>query len=152
MLAFHIALVRNPQEALVVWAFSSLLYFGTWSEAMTFVKQIDGNEMAVDFLPEIRCEVKPMSEKMLKEKLLNLTSLVRSSVHAFSCVKSLQECLTVFSEASEFSGQVCTTMIVGPADSGMYLKGASLYHVSVDNLGYCQIKGKKEQNEKLDIS
>ncbi|KAJ3689716.1 hypothetical protein LUZ61_018880 [Rhynchospora tenuis] len=108
MLAFHIALVRNPQEASVVWAFSSFLYFGTWSEAMEFVKQLDGNKKAVDFLPEIKalCEAKPMSENMLKEKMLNFALLVRSSVDVFLCEESFQEYLTVFPEAPEYSGKV----------------------------------------------
>ncbi|XP_078155566.1 uncharacterized protein LOC144551472 isoform X2 [Carex rostrata] len=107
LLAFHVALVRNPQEASVVWAFSSLLYFGTCSDAMDIVKRMDGNEKAVDFLPEIRapCDAEPMSEKMLKKKMLDLATLVRSSVNVFSRVESLQENLTVFSDAPEFSGQ-----------------------------------------------
>ncbi|KAJ4777871.1 CCA-adding enzyme [Rhynchospora pubera] len=108
LLAFHIALVRNPEEASVVWAVSSFLYFGTWSEAVEFVKQLDKNKKSVDFLPEIKAlrEAKPMSEKMLKEKVLNLTLLVRSSVNAFSCKESLREYLTVFPEAPECSGKV----------------------------------------------
>lgn len=122
MLAFHIALVQNPQEASVVWAFSSLLYFGTCSDAMDIVKRMDGNEKAVDFLPEIRapCDAEPMSEKMLKKNMLDLATLVRSSVNVFSSVESLRENLTVFSDAPEFSGQVCIIRTVVPADSDMY--------------------------------
>jgi hypothetical protein len=128
LLAFHIALVRNPQETSVVWAFSSLLYFGTWSEALS-VKQVDGNKKALDFYPEIRCDTKPMSEKILKEKVLNLASLVSSSVQVFSCAESLQEYFTVFSEAREFSGQVCIQGLLYQLIRVCTVKGANLYPV-----------------------
>ncbi|KAH1224109.1 Poly(A) polymerase I [Glycine max] len=37
--AFHLALVNNPQDALVVWAFASVLYHGEWEKGIKFAKE-----------------------------------------------------------------------------------------------------------------
>ncbi|KAG4988081.1 hypothetical protein JHK85_031064 [Glycine max] len=50
--AFHLALVNNPQDALVVWAFASVLYHGEWEKGIKFAKE--HAKMFVNFAPEIR--------------------------------------------------------------------------------------------------
>ncbi|RZB78937.1 Poly(A) polymerase I, partial [Glycine soja] len=57
--AFHLALVNNPQDALVVWAFASVLYHGEWEKGIKFAKE--HAKMFVNFAPEIRILLQSMS-------------------------------------------------------------------------------------------
>ncbi len=49
-MAFHLALVRCPQDAVVVWAFASILHFG-WKKGVEFAGTKANH--GVHFVPEI---------------------------------------------------------------------------------------------------
>ncbi|MED6109410.1 hypothetical protein PIB30_033284 [Stylosanthes scabra] len=78
LLAFHLALVNNPQEAIVVWALASILYHGNWEEAVKFAKE--HAEMSVNFAPEIRMSCLNKSEEEIAKAVTKLASHVISSV------------------------------------------------------------------------
>ncbi|KAK7309404.1 hypothetical protein RJT34_06102 [Clitoria ternatea] len=88
LLSFHLALVNNPQDALVVWAFASVLYHGEWEEGVKFAK--DRAEMCVSFAPEIRTPNSYESDKKIAKAVTKLASLVMRSIPALSENNSLQ--------------------------------------------------------------
>lgn len=104
LLAFHLALVNYPQDALVIWTFASILYLGSWDRAIKFVrKNVRGH---VQFVPEI-LELsgtksdgllleETKSDESLLEKTSHLVSLIKSSIDAFTSIEALQESLTKY--------------------------------------------------------
>ncbi|KAI4386858.1 hypothetical protein MLD38_004747 [Melastoma candidum] len=50
IVAFHLALVNHSQDALVIWAFASVLYHGQWKEGVEFAIRHAGEQ--VEFVPE----------------------------------------------------------------------------------------------------
>ncbi|MQM17891.1 hypothetical protein Taro_050876 [Colocasia esculenta] len=81
LLAFHLALFLHPQDALVVWSFSSLLYHGGWKKA---VENAKGSAKAhVHIFPEIRNPSGNDMDDSLSEEVSHLASLVKSSISAF---------------------------------------------------------------------
>ncbi|KAG5245429.1 Poly(A) polymerase [Salix suchowensis] len=79
LLAFHQALVLNPQNAFVIWAFASMLYCGTWQEGVKFAREnakVEGR-----FVPEISGS-------------FSVSILVQDAVDAFTDEISLSESLT----------------------------------------------------------
>jgi len=80
LLAFHLALVNDPQDPLVVWAFASVLYHGEWKKGVKFAKEQAG--MSVNFVPEIRkCNIYKSDEEIAMA-VTKLASLVMRSTHA----------------------------------------------------------------------
>lgn len=73
MLAFHQALVNNPQDALVVWAFASVLYHGEW-EGVKFAKE--SSKMRVNFAPEIKRSSTCKSDEEIAKAVTKLAYLV----------------------------------------------------------------------------
>lgn len=80
LLAFHLALVNNPQDALVVWAFASVLYHGEWEEGVKFAKE--HVEMCINFAPEIRSSTIYKSNGEIAKAVSKLASLVVDSIPA----------------------------------------------------------------------
>lgn len=74
MLAFHQALVNNPQDALVVWAFASVLYHGEWEGGVKFAKE--GLKMCVNFVPEIKRSSTYELDEEIAKAVTKLASLV----------------------------------------------------------------------------
>lgn len=74
MLAFHQALVNNPQDALVVWAFASVLYHGEWEGSVEFAKE--SSKMRVNFAPEIKRSGTYNSDEEIAKAVTKLASLV----------------------------------------------------------------------------
>lgn len=74
LLAFHMALVNSPQDALVVWAFASVLYHGEWEEGVKFAKE--QAKMSVNFAPEIRTSSVYKSDEEIAKAVTELASLV----------------------------------------------------------------------------
>lgn len=103
LLAFHSALVNSPQDAQVIKAFASLMYFGTWDSTIKFLKQDTG--APVTFVPEA---LQPSGTKLnnLMEKTSHLASLVNCSVDTLTCLDALQQSLARYPKASQFSGLV----------------------------------------------
>lgn len=85
LLAFHMALADNPQDALVVWTFSSVMYHGKWKEGVKFARE--HAHMQLNFDPEFSepCDYK--SDQELAEKVSHFASLVQeASFDAFAFV------------------------------------------------------------------
>ncbi|KAG2298273.1 hypothetical protein Bca52824_034745 [Brassica carinata] len=91
LLAFHIALVRNPQEAIVLHAFASLLYHRSWSEAVKFARE---NENSVaGYLPEVSKSSRKRSDEDLAEAVSEFASLLRDTQYVLTDMESLHEAL-----------------------------------------------------------
>ncbi|XP_027361514.1 uncharacterized protein LOC113869404 isoform X2 [Abrus precatorius] len=80
LLAFHLALVNNPQDALVVWAFASVLRHGEWEEGVKFAKECA--KSSVNFAPEIRTSSIYKSDEEIAKAVTKLASLVMHSIPA----------------------------------------------------------------------
>ncbi|XP_061346107.1 uncharacterized protein LOC133291792 [Gastrolobium bilobum] len=80
LLAFHLALVNNPQDALVVWALASVLYHGEWEEGVKFAKERE--KLCVNFAPEIRRSNVYKSDEEIAKAVAKLASLVMDSLRA----------------------------------------------------------------------
>ncbi|KAK7406914.1 hypothetical protein VNO78_08550 [Psophocarpus tetragonolobus] len=80
LLAFHLALVNDPQDALVVWTLGSVLYHGEWEEGVKFAKE--HGKMTVNFTPEIRMSSIYKSDDEIAKAVTKLASLVMHSVPA----------------------------------------------------------------------
>ncbi|KAJ9172580.1 hypothetical protein P3X46_015797 [Hevea brasiliensis] len=78
LLAFHLALVTNPQDAFVVWVFASVLYHGKWKEGVKFARE--NAKLQVKFVPEISGFSEFKTDKELAKEASHLAALVRDSV------------------------------------------------------------------------
>lgn len=91
MLAFHLALVENPQDSLVVSTFSAVLLNGTWKKALEFARQQE-RVHGVQFVPEIRAS-DTKSDELILEEVSHLASLIKSSVSSLTSACALQQSL-----------------------------------------------------------
>lgn len=98
LLAFHLALVNNPQDSLTVLALASTLYHGRWKE--TFVTLSEQVQPQVEFLPEISRESKLHSDEELAEEVANLAALVQDSLKALVETDSLMESMSRYPKNS----------------------------------------------------
>lgn len=80
------ALLNEPQDALVVVAFASVLYHGDWGEGIKFAKE--NAEAQVNFKPEISRSIEPKSDKDLAVEVSQFASLVQYSLNALIDSKS----------------------------------------------------------------
>lgn len=92
ILAFHIALVNNPQDALVIVAFASILYHGEWKEGIKFARE--NAEVQVNFIPEISRSIKLKSDEELAEEVSLFASSVQDSIDALIDKESLSNSMT----------------------------------------------------------
>ena len=81
-MGFHQALVRNPQDAFVIWVFASVLYHGKWKEGVGFARE--HAKGLVTFIPEISGFSEIESDEELAQKVTKLTSLVQDCVIALT--------------------------------------------------------------------
>ncbi|KAK7367211.1 hypothetical protein VNO80_09220 [Phaseolus coccineus] len=93
LLAFHLALVNNPQDAIVVWAFASVLYHGEWKEGVKFAKE--QARMSVNFVPEIRKSNLYKSDEEIAIAVTKLASLVIHSISALVEKNSLCQFMSI---------------------------------------------------------
>ncbi|OVA00606.1 Poly A polymerase [Macleaya cordata] len=117
LLAFHLALVNNPQNALVIWAFSSVLYHGNWREAVKFARE--SAQLHVKFVPEILEACGTTTDAALIEDVTHLASLVRSSIDALTDPLSLYESMTQYS-SFQCHGLVFISKMVGQNAAGLF--------------------------------
>ncbi|KAJ8764096.1 hypothetical protein K2173_005000 [Erythroxylum novogranatense] len=80
LLAFHQALAINPQDALVIWAFASVLYHGKWQDGVKFAR--NNAKTDVKFLPEISGFSEIKSDTELAEKVTHLAFLVQEFMNS----------------------------------------------------------------------
>ncbi|XP_062102754.1 uncharacterized protein LOC133812929 [Humulus lupulus] len=86
LLAFHLALVNNPQDALVVLTFASILYHGEWKEGIRFARE--KSEVQVNFVPELSSSFASKSDEELVKKVSQLATLVQDSLDVLTETKS----------------------------------------------------------------
>ncbi|KAL3723638.1 hypothetical protein ACJRO7_035757 [Eucalyptus globulus] len=96
LLAFHLALVNNPQDASVIWAFASTLHHGKWKGASQFANK--HAKLRVNFVPEISGS--STYKSALAERVSNLASLVQESVSILSDTNRLIESMTRYPHSS----------------------------------------------------
>nr|CAD1844714.1 unnamed protein product [Ananas comosus var. bracteatus] len=118
LLAFHLTLVNHPQDAPVVWAFASIMYYGRWTRAIEFVRQ--NVQCAVQFVPEILLPAETKSDELLLEETSHFASLVKSSVDAFTCIDALQKSLARYPESSPCLGLVIVSEKMGKSVSKLF--------------------------------
>ncbi|PKA47758.1 Catalase [Apostasia shenzhenica] len=94
LLAFHLALVDYPQDAFVVWTFSSILYHGTWNIALESAKL--SSDDLIQFVPEILQTSVGKTDELLFEETFKLASLVKSSIRVLSDSSVLQQSLAKY--------------------------------------------------------
>lgn len=111
VLAIHLALVNHPQDALVVWTLSSVLYYGNWERALQVARE--KLKLNVAFEPEIRESCSTKSDKELVKDVEHFASQVISSIDALiephSLVQSMARCYPLY-PCSEF---VCISKAKG---------------------------------------
>ncbi|XP_026403035.1 uncharacterized protein LOC113298485 isoform X1 [Papaver somniferum] len=98
LLSFHLALVNNPQKALVIWAFSAVLYHGNWRKAVKFARE--SAQLHVQFVPEISDVCGTMTDEELTEDVISLASKVRSSIGALTDADKLESVIQNYPFAS----------------------------------------------------
>ncbi|CAN6541425.1 unnamed protein product [Malus baccata var. baccata] len=103
LLAFHLALVNNPQDALVVLTFASVLYHEEWEEGVKFSR--DNAASIVNYVPEISgsCEFK--SDEELAKQVSQLASCVLDYIAALTETKDPDESMSRY-PVFPFSGLV----------------------------------------------
>ncbi|XP_020577317.1 uncharacterized protein LOC110022613 [Phalaenopsis equestris] len=142
LLAFHLALVHNPQDSLVIWTFSSILYHGTWNEAVAYVRGSSDN--LIHFVPEILSSSVAKADELLLEETSRFASLVKSSIKALTDSEVLQQSLAKYNPP--LSAQAL--IFVSP---NMGRKVSKLFDVDICINGHCKeednsSKAKKAEN------
>lgn len=82
ILAFHMALISNPQHPLVVLTFASVLFHGKWREGVQFARQ-HAQEVQI-YMPEIANCSDSISDGELADKVSQLAVEVQKSVYVLS--------------------------------------------------------------------
>ncbi|XP_058187293.1 uncharacterized protein LOC131304175 isoform X3 [Rhododendron vialii] len=106
LLAFHLALVNHPQDALAVWTFASVLYHGTWKEGVKFA--IEHAQALTSFIPEISEVHHNRTEDELAQRVTQLASLVQDSIGA------LTETDILVDKMSRFPDFPCSDVVFVP--------------------------------------
>ncbi|PPD86261.1 hypothetical protein GOBAR_DD16802 [Gossypium barbadense] len=92
LLMFHLALVNNPQDALVIWTFASVLYHGNWKEGVEFAREY--TKLEVKFVPEISEFSETKSDEDLAKEVAQFASLVQDSVGVLTETSNLFESMS----------------------------------------------------------
>lgn len=124
LLVFHLALVSNPQDALVVWTFSSLLYHGTWKEAVKAARE--HSEEHVNFAPEIFNSFDDISDEELVLRVSEFASIVLDSIGALTEPKNLRKIM------DRFSSSPCSDVVFISKNAGRAAK--EVFDVLVSNI------------------
>ncbi|KFK42256.1 hypothetical protein AALP_AA2G231700 [Arabis alpina] len=94
VLAFHIALVRNPQEAIVLRAFASLLYHRDWSKAVRFAREHE--DSVPGYAPEVSKSSGETSNEDLAEAVSDFTRLIKDTRYVLTEMETLREALCLY--------------------------------------------------------
>ncbi|XP_004232557.1 uncharacterized protein [Solanum lycopersicum] len=103
LLAFHLALINDPQGAFVVLTFASVLYHGDWKEGVKFARR--HSDAASIYVPEISDSQGSISDDELVERVTELAVLVQNSLDILTDKDSLQEAM------SKFPGSPCSGLV-----------------------------------------
>ncbi|XP_043711263.1 uncharacterized protein LOC122660147 isoform X1 [Telopea speciosissima] len=148
LLAFHLALVDKPQDALVVWAFCSVLYHGSWKEAVKCARE---NALEhVQFKPEILQDCITKSDQTLAEEVSHLASLVQSSVDSLTDPECLLKSMARY-PLFPCSGLVFISKRMGEVVAGIFdvlLNDVESYKNERENFEvHCEMLGRGDWNE-----
>ncbi|KAL6959837.1 hypothetical protein U1Q18_039988 [Sarracenia purpurea var. burkii] len=137
LLAFHMALVNNPQSALVVWTFASVLYHGTWKEGVEFAREhaLQGPK---SFIPEISEAHNSLTDDELAEEVTQFASEVQDSIGALTKTDSLLQIMSRFPDLS------CSGLVFVPRRMEIYT--SQLFDVLVQD-----VKRHKKQRKNFNI-
>lgn len=102
-MAFHLALINDPQGAFVVLTFASVLYHGDWKEGVKFARR--HSDAASIYVPEISDSQGSISDDELVERVTELAVLVQNSLDILTDKDSLQEAM------SKFPGSPCSGLV-----------------------------------------
>lgn len=119
LLAFHLALVLNPQDALVLWTFASVLYHGNWAEGVKFGRE-HAHKPSV-YIPEITEAHYSTSNDELAEKVAQLASAVQY------CIGGLSDPDTLTKLMARFPNSPCSGMIFVP--KGTHKRASDIFKV-----------------------
>ncbi|XP_055803338.1 uncharacterized protein LOC129872376 isoform X2 [Solanum dulcamara] len=103
LLAFHLALITDPQGAFVVLTFASVLYHGNWKEGVEFARR--HSDAACIYAPEISDSQDSTSDDELVERVTDLAVLVQNSLDILTDKDSLQKAM------SKFPGSPCSDLV-----------------------------------------
>ncbi|KAM1062473.1 hypothetical protein EV2_027554 [Malus domestica] len=92
LFAFHLALVNNPQDALVVLTFASVLYHEEWEEGVKFSR--DNAASIVKYVPEISGSCGFKSEEELAKQVSKLASFMLDYIAALAATKDPDESMS----------------------------------------------------------
>ncbi|KAE9450240.1 hypothetical protein C3L33_17864, partial [Rhododendron williamsianum] len=132
LLAFHLALVNHPQDALAVWTFASVLYHGTWKEGVKFA--IEHAQALTSFIPEIsevhhnRTEDDNRTEDELAQRVTQLASLVQDSIGA------LTETDILVDKMSRFPDFLCSDVVYNALDHLFLLQWKESFNIDYELL------------------
>ncbi|XP_039020404.1 uncharacterized protein LOC120152203 [Hibiscus syriacus] len=124
MLMFHLALVNNPQDALVVWTFASVLYHGNWKEGVEFARE--HTKLDVKFVPEISGFSETKSDEDLAKEVAQFASSVQNSVWALTETSNLLESM------SKYPFSPCSGLVFIP--KSIANKTAKLFALIVEDI------------------
>ncbi|KDP43752.1 hypothetical protein JCGZ_22379 [Jatropha curcas] len=97
LLAFHQALVSDPQDALVIWVFASVLYHGSWKEGVKFARE--GAKPQYKFAPEMSGFSEFKSDEELAKEVINQSGVGLLAFHQ-ALVSDPQDALVIWVFAS----------------------------------------------------
>ncbi|PON50006.1 Poly A polymerase, partial [Parasponia andersonii] len=123
LLGFHLALANNPQDALVVLAFASILYHGEWKEGIRFA--IENAKVQVNFVPELSKSFTSKSDEELAKEVSQLATLVQDSLDVLTETESLLEAMSGYPP--------CSGLVFIPKKTAKDV--AELFQLLVKNIG-----------------
>ncbi|KAL9272697.1 Poly(A) polymerase I-like protein [Drosera capensis] len=92
------ALVIDPQDALVVWTFCSVMYYGNWNEAVE-VARVHANKH-VNFVPELLKAYSDVSDEELALRVSEFASRVQDSIDTLTNVDYLLKAMARYPDAT----------------------------------------------------
>ncbi|GAU29829.1 hypothetical protein TSUD_223750 [Trifolium subterraneum] len=135
LLAFHLALVNNPQDDLVVWVLASVLYHGEWEKGIKYANE--HANMCVNFAPEIKRSSIGKSDEEIAEAVTKLASLVIDSIHA----PVNNDCLS--QSQSRYPSVLCSHMVFVSKKTGKAV--SEIFEVLVDDIKFYKSGRKSEK-------
>lgn len=108
LLAFHMALVNNPQKSLIVLAFAATLYHGEWNAGVNYARE--NSLVQINLRPEITGSAQFKSEEELAEGVSHFALKVQGCIAALTSADCLLEAMSKF-PASLYSSLVNNTYI-----------------------------------------
>ncbi|XWS42224.1 hypothetical protein CRYUN_Cryun17cG0149700 [Craigia yunnanensis] len=138
LLMFHLALVNNPQDALVVWTFASVLYHGKWKEGVEFARE--HIKVEVKFVPEISGFSETKSDEDLAKEVAQFASLVQDSVWA------LTETSSLFESMSGYPFSPCSGLVFVPKKTAK--DTAKIFDLMVEDIK-SYINGRRRESPEI---